>query len=153
MSRTPTTHDRVHAILLVVLAALIALYWVAYFATDLTKPDFVHDSAAATLTAVYLGYEDAFPLPDGFVAATALLAAWALWRGRPSALFWGLASAGGLMFLALIDIEFNLNHGFFAPSALVADPGMALEAAINAGCLGMAVYSALRLWRAHGAGG
>ena len=133
---------RVHAALLIAVAALIALYWLAYFLTDLLAPVFVADPAAATLTAVYFGFENAFPAADAFVAAMALLAAYALRRGDAQAPVYGLLSSGGLAFLGLIDVSFNLEHGFFTQSSLARDPGMALEAAINLGCLGFAAYSA-----------
>jgi len=144
--RVAARNDRIHAALLVLLAVLIGLYWLAYFMTDVTLPEFTHDPAQATLTAVYLGYQDAFPAADGFVALTALIAARQLHRGRATALLMGLVSAGGLAFLALMDILFDLEHGFYAPPMLTSDPGMMLEAAINVGCVGFAFYSARRFW-------
>jgi hypothetical protein len=141
-----TRLDRVHAIVLVLGAALIASYWAAYFLTDWTKPDFVHDPAMARQAAVYLGFEGAFPLPDGFVAVCLLLAGLNLLAGRPAAVAFGLVGAGGLMFLALIDIFFNITQGLYAPALLARDFGMQMEVAINLACLFGAIWTAKRLW-------
>ena len=62
-----------------------------------------------------------------------------------AALF-GLVGAGALLFLALIDIEFNVLHGFYAPERLAGDVGLSLELAINIGCLSFGVFTLLRMW-------
>jgi hypothetical protein len=138
--------DRVHALVLLVSAALIAAYWTAYFLTDWTKPDFVHDPAMAREAAVYLGFEGAFPLPDGFVAVCLLLAGLNLSGGRPAAILFGLVGAGGLMFLALIDIFFNITQRLYAPALLAHDLGMQMEVVINLACLFGAIWTIKRLW-------
>ena len=139
--------DRIHAWLLLVGAALIAAYWLAYFSSDLTRPDFTHDPRMASLTLVYLGFEGAFPLPDGFVAACLALAGVNLLLRRPAAVFFGLVGAGGLMFLALIDIFFNITQGLYAPAILAADAGMKLEVLINIVCVAGAIWTMARLWK------
>jgi hypothetical protein len=67
----------------------IVLYWYAWFlapsvvrARTPTDPDY----------AIYMGYEQAFPLPDLFVAIASLMGVLGLWRLRD----WGFLS----MFLA-----------------------------------------------------
>lgn len=147
MHGPPSTRlDRIHALVLVLGAALIAVYWAAYFLTDWTKPDFVHDPAMARETAVYLGFEGAFPLPDGFVAACLLFAGLNLIVGRPAAIVFGLVGAGGLMFLALIDIFFNITQGLYAPALLVRDLGVQMEVVINLACLLGAIWTIQRMW-------
>ncbi|MEW6596423.1 MAG: hypothetical protein AB1429_02890 [Pseudomonadota bacterium] len=141
-----TRLDRVHALVLVLGAALIAAYWAAYFLTDWTKPDFVHDPAMARQTAVYLGFEGAFPLPDAFVAVCLLLAGLNLSAGRSAAVAFGLVGAGGLMFLALIDIFFNITQGLYAPALLAHDLGMQMEVVINLACLLGAIWTIKRMW-------
>jgi len=152
--RHPGLGDRVHAgVLLFGIAGVICAYWIAFFLTDLTKPDFAHAAAGpalAPLVAVYMGFESAFPLADGFVAITAAIAALYLWAGDPKAVLFGLVSGGGLLFLALIDIYFNVLHGLYMPAMLAADSGMQIEAVINVGCVGVAVWSIWRLWRRTG---
>ncbi len=141
--------DQLHALLLLVGAALILAYWLAYFLTDLTKPDFTHnltDPRLVRLTAVYLGFEGAFPLPDSFVAICLALAGVNLLANKPRAVLFGLVGGGGLMFLALIDIFFNITQGLYAPAMLAADFGMQLEVVINIACLAGAVWTIWRLW-------
>ena len=146
----PSLADRIHAGVLLVGAALIAAYWTCFFLTDWTKPDFVHqvsDPRMVQLTAVYMGYESAFPLPDSFVAISAALAGFYLLAQDARAVLFGLFASGGLMFLALIDIYFNVLHGFYAPAMLAADSGMQIEVAINIVCVVGALWTLVRLWR------
>lgn len=146
-SRSPFI-DRVHAAALLIGAVLICAYWTAFYLSDLTKPDFVHatDPAMVKLTLVYMGFESAFPLPDGFVAVTSALAAIYLIGRDAKAVLFGLLSGGGMVFLALIDIWFNVLHGLYAPAYLARDVGMRMEVAINVACLAGAGWSVWRLW-------
>jgi len=142
--------DRRHAWLLAITALLIAAYWIAYFHTDLTKPDFVlapATAAARTEAAIYLGFESSFPLADGFVALTAAIAALYLVTKDAKSVLFGLISAGGLMFLALIDIFFNCLQGFYTVANILSDSGMQIEIVINVFCVGFAIWSAQRFWR------
>jgi hypothetical protein len=142
--------DRAHATLMLVVApVLVAAYWTLYFRTDLTRPAFVIAPAGADdaqRAAVYLGFEGAFPLPDAFVALAFALGGFYLLARDPKAVLFGLVGAGGMLFLALIDIWFNVAAGLYAPALLAADPGMQAEIAINAACLAGGVWTALRLW-------
>jgi hypothetical protein len=56
-----------------------------------------------------------FPLADGWMAATAILAAVGLWRMRPSGLLFGLVSGGTMVFLGLMDVLFFLHNGLYLP--------------------------------------
>jgi hypothetical protein len=147
-SRAPRL-DRFHAVLLLLAASLTCAYWTAFFLTDWTHPDFAHlpqGVARADLPAGYMVFESAFPLPDAFVAVTLAVAGVYLWGGDPKAVLFGLVGAGGLMFLALIDIWFNVGNGFYRPDVLSRDIGLQIEVAINGGCFGLAVWTVLRLW-------
>jgi hypothetical protein len=135
---------------MLVAAALICTYWAAFFLSDLTKPVFVlHPTGAggAQLAAVYLGFEGAFPLPDGFVAITLALTGFYLIAGDRSAVLFGLVGGGAMLFLGLIDIWFNVGHGFYSSRYLASDVGMQMEAAINIGCVVGPTWSIWRLWR------
>jgi hypothetical protein len=142
--------DRIHAALMLLgAAAPTCLYWVLFFLTDLTRPDFARLPANVVtpdLQAVYLGFESAFPIPDAFTAIMFGVAALYLWAGNPKAVVFGLIASGAMTFLALIDISFNLLHGFYSPVALSSDTGLQMEVAINIGCLGMSMWTAVRLW-------
>ncbi len=141
--------NAVHAALLAAAAGLVCAYWAAFFLTDLTKPAFVLHPLGVDgrrLAAVYMGFEGAFPLADALVAVTLSLTAFYLLAGDRLAVPLGLVSAGAMLFLGLIDIWFNLAHGFYAAQVLARDPGLTLEAAINTACVVGPILSAWRLW-------
>ncbi len=130
-------------------AGFIALYWALFFFTDLTLPNFVKRGAAAAFdlpSQVYLGFERAFPVADGFVAACLFLSGVFLLQRRRVAVVYGLLGAGGLIFLALMDVSFNVEHGLYSPDILRQDPGMILEVGINGLCLFGGAFSATYLW-------
>jgi hypothetical protein len=118
---------------MVVMALGIIAYWAAYF------------GAGAVRTAsdpVYVGFENAFPAADGYMAMCWLAAATLLWRGRASAVAVGIAAGSAMVFLGLMDTLFNLEHGKYA--AMTAE--MAVETAINVVCLTFGPFTMIRLW-------
>jgi hypothetical protein len=133
MSRQPAA-DRTHAAAMVVVALGTIAYWIAYFA------------AGAVQTAsdpVYVGFENAFPAADGYMAACWLAAATLLWRGRAAAIAVGIAAGSAMIFLGLMDTLFNLEHGKY--TAMTAE--MAVETVINVACLTFGPFTIVRLWR------
>jgi hypothetical protein len=149
---TPSTRragDRAHAIALFAAGTLTCLYWVLFFLTDVTRPDFASWPVSARtpeLPAVYDAFESAFPAADAFTGLCLAVAGLYVWAGDRLAALFGLVGSGALLFLALIDIEFNVLHGFYTPERLAGDVGLGLELAINLGCLGFGVFTLLRLW-------
>lgn len=142
--------DRIHAGIMGIGAVLICAYWIAFFLTDATKPAFILNAAQDSpnhLPAVYMGFESAFPVADGFVAIGYSLAAFYLIGRDAKAVLFGLIASGGLLFLALMDIYFNILHGFYAPDRMAGDLGMQIEAAINVACVAGALWTMGRLWR------
>jgi hypothetical protein len=142
--------DRFHAAVFAIGgSALICAYWIAFFHSDLTLPNFVHDMTSPSvvkLATVYMGFESAFPLADLLVAVTSALAAFYLVAQEAKAVLFGLVASGAVGFLAFIDISFNLLHGLYAPAALLNDGGLRMEAIINFSCVAGAVWSIWRLW-------
>ena len=125
----------------------ICAYWIAFFLSDLTKPDFALPGVPDRpdhLAAVYLGFEAAFPVADGFVAICYCLSAFYLVGRDAKAVLFGLVGSGGLLFLAFMDIYFNLLHGLYA--AVATDTGMQIEAGINVLCIVGASWTVWRLW-------
>lgn len=142
--------DRAHAAALFLAGVLTCAYWVLFFLTDVTRPDFAQWPAAAgsaALPAVYDAFESAFPSADAFTGLCLALAGLYLWAQDRLAALYGLVGAGALVFLALIDIQFNVLHGFYAPVRLAQDFGLGLELAINIGCLTFGAFTVIRLWR------
>src|SRR5258705_4428125 len=69
---------RLVVVLLVLAAVLTIAYWAAWYG---------HRSWVASSTdRSYEDFENAFPIADAWLALTAMLAAWSLAKGRPSAL-------------------------------------------------------------------
>jgi hypothetical protein len=126
----------VHAILMLVAALGTAAYWIAYF------------TAGAVRTAgdpVYIGFENAFPLADGYMAACYVTAALLLLRRRVTAVPVGIAAGSAMVFLGAMDTLFNLEHGKYADMT----PEMVVETVINVVCLTFGPYTMVRLWRAR----
>lgn len=120
-------------VLLWLTAIGIVAYWVSYF-TDGT----VHSTAEAC----YHIFERNFPAPDGMIALSAVATAIGLPRAREWSIYTGMTAVGGLLFLALIDIAYNLwNDMYFDMNT-----AMVLESLINVFCLGVAVALTRYLW-------
>ena len=92
--------------------AAITAYWAAWFlAPDLVRargpgdPDYDD----------YIAFEQAFPLPDAFVALALLVGAIGLLKMRDWGLFSMLLGTGGVIFLGLEDLLFDLQHDMFRP--------------------------------------
>ena len=129
---SPSTH--VAAGYLAVVAVLTTLYWIDFFTSGGVH---VRDDA------VYLAFERAFPLADAWMAACSLLGAIGLWRRRSWGLLFGLLAGSAQIFLACMDVLFNLNEGNYA----IASAAMAAEILINVGLLIGAPLLIAFLWR------
>ncbi len=125
---------RVAAGYLLLVAVLTTAYWVDFFTSGA-----VH----ARDDAVYLAFERAFPLADAWMAACSLLGAIGLWRRRPWGLLFGLLAASAQVFLACMDVLFNLNEGNYA----ISSAAMTIEMLINGGLLIGAPWLIAFLWR------
>lgn len=90
----------------------IALYWCAwFFAPSVVQARTPADSDYA----VYVGYEQAFPLPDLFVAVASFIGVLGLWKMRDWGFLSILLAAGGAIFLGLEDLSYDLQHHMFTP--------------------------------------
>jgi hypothetical protein len=122
---------------LLVLGALITLaYWLNYFLAGDVRvlPDYW-----------YGAFEDSFPVADGWMALCMLGAGIGLWRGTPDGSRFGLLAASGLLYLAAMDITFNVEHGLYA--LLPKSGAMLTEAVINATSLGLGLATLFMSWR------
>ncbi len=101
-------------------------YWVIWF--------FVDRSWLATAdTPAYYTFENAFPLADGWMVVTGALAAIALAGRKPAAVLWMLLAGSASVYLAGMDILFDLENGIYRASTGAAN--LAVELFINIGCL------------------
>jgi hypothetical protein len=124
-----------------VLAAFVAMwaYWIIWF--------FVNRAWLATLdTPAYFAFENAFPAADGWLTLCCGLGAWAIWKRRPSGLFWLLAGGSSAIYLGLMDVLFDLENGIYlAPKGDWGSVGT--EVSINLYSLGVGFWAMWFGWR------
>ncbi len=90
----------------------VALYWIAWFAA----PDLIQSrSPSAPDYGIYVAYEQAFPLGDAWLALASLLGAVGLLRRRPWGFLFMLLAGSAAIFLGLMDLLYDLEHGMFVP--------------------------------------
>ncbi len=117
----------VRAWLMILTGAGIILFWIAFFSFNL-----VPENAPAC----YLTFEHSFPPPDGLLALGLIAAGILVLRGRPAGRTLSLVNAGGLLFLGVIDISFNLQNGIYG---LGLDELISM-AAINIWCVAFGAW-------------
>jgi hypothetical protein len=99
----------------------IIAFWIAFFTIGL---------APENAPACYVAYEHSFPLPDA-VLSLGLIAGGVMVLRDENKSVWLLPSAGGLIFLGLVDFAFNVQNSMYTIS--LAD-GI-LNACINLWCV------------------
>lgn len=128
--------DRILGSLLLLGAAVTIAYWLNYFVAGDVRvvPDLW-----------YSAFEDAFPVADGWMTLCLIGAGMGFWRGKRSAPFFGLMAGSALLYLAAMDITFNVEHSLYA---LLPDSGaMVTEAIINVASLALGVTTVAMCWR------
>lgn len=128
--------DRTHAVLMLIVAAGTAAYWLAWFTTGTVQ---------TSAERCYLVFENAFPLADAYMAAAFVAGAVLLRRRRPAAVPVGIAAGSAMTFLGLMDLLYDLEHGKFADMT----PAMAIETGIVLVCLVFGPFTMRRLWAAR----
>ncbi len=96
--------------------------------------------ASETLPSYY-DFENAFPLADGLLTLSLLASSWALWRGRPTSVLFGLLGAGGGFYLFGMDVLYDIEHGIWGKGA-----GGLIELAINVITIVASLFFARWLW-------
>ena len=91
---------------------VLTLYWITWF----TAPELIQSrTPEAPDYQVYVNFEQAFPLADSYLAIAALIGVIGLWRMKS----WGFLSmmlmAGGVIFLGLMDLLYDIQHSMFVP--------------------------------------
>jgi hypothetical protein len=107
-------------------SAATAAYWVVWFGID-------RSWLATANTPAYYAFENAFPLSDGWMAVTAALGAISLQRRSANALLWMLLAGSASLYLAGMDVLFDLENGIYTSGAV---GNVLVELFINGGCLG-----------------
>ena len=109
--KRPTNINIVIGIGIFTVVTMLA-YWFAWF----VAPAVVQARTSADSDyAIYVAYEQAFPLPDAFVTLAALVGVFGLWKMRDWGFLSMLLAAGGAFFLGLEDLLYDLQHNMFVP--------------------------------------
>lgn len=121
--------------LLLITAVVTLAYWINYFSGGDVR---VVDARW------YTAFESSFPAADAWLAATSFLAGVGIWRGKPWGPRAGLLAASALLYLAAMDITFDIENNLYA---LVPDSQpMQFELLINIWSLALGIYTLLACW-------
>ena len=126
---------------LLVLGALVTVaYWLNYFLVGDVRvlPDYW-----------YSAFEDSFPVADGWMALCMFAAGIGVWRNTLRGALMGLMAGSALLYLAAMDITFNVEHGLY--SLLPKSGPMLTEASINLLSLCLGAVTLVFSWRRAGA--
>ena len=114
-------------------------YWVVWFGID-------REILASAHTASYYAFETSFPLADLWMTLAGFAASIALVRRRASALLWCIAAGSISIYLALLDVLFDLENGIYrSPDT----GGVIVEVVINVLTLSMGVVVLIWAWRSR----
>jgi hypothetical protein len=127
---------RTLAVLLLVGALVTAFYWWSYF----TGGDVMVSHARW-----YTAFESSFPVADGWMALCMFAAGIGLWSGRGWGARMGLLAGSALVYLAAMDITFDVENGMYALAA--TNDAMKFEIFINVTTLVLGAWTILASWR------
>lgn len=114
--------------LLIATALGVVYYWVDFYlrgAVNVITEDW------------YIKFERAFPPADLWMSACAIIGAVGLLKGDSYGLLFALIAAGSLIFLALMDITFNIQNKLYRLTSTSSQ--MKFEVFINAWTLGLGI--------------
>jgi len=123
------------AVLLIITALFTIYYWADFYlrgGVQVVKEDW------------YMKFEKSFPIADLWMAACSLLGAVGLLTEEPYGPFFSLLAASSLIFLALMDITFNVENKLYPLVATSSQ--MELELMINLWCLTLGIVLITYLW-------
>jgi hypothetical protein len=130
------TRDRALAALLILSAIVTVLYWINYYSGGDVR---VSDARW------YTAYEGSFPVADGWMAVCLFFAGIGLWMGHPWGARFGLLAGSALLYLAAMDITFDVENGLYSLAAH-SDP-MKFEIVINVWSLALGIATVFVSWR------
>jgi len=131
---------RILSALLVFGALVTVAYWLNYFLFGDVRvlPDYW-----------YSAFEDSFPVADGWMALCMFAAGIGVWHNTLRGALMGLMAGSALLYLAAMDITFNVEHGLYA--LLPKSGPMLTEASINLLSLSLGAVTLVFSWRRAGA--
>ena len=127
---------RALGVCLILTAIVTVAYWADYFTSA---------EVAVVPARWYTAFESSFPAADAWMALCSLLAGLAVWRGGPSAGRLALLASSAMLYLAAMDITFNLENGLY-PLARASN-AMRFEMLINSWSFVLGVVTVASGWR------
>jgi len=122
---------------LLILTALVTIYYWADF--------YLRGAVHVIEDEWYIKFEKSFPVADLWgLCACSLIGAVGLWTGQFYGAFFSLLAAGSMIFLALMDITFNIQNGLYPLIALSNE--MVFELIINLWTLVLGTTLIVYLW-------
>lgn len=125
------------AILELAIAVGIISFWIAFFSVDLVSIDDPH------LEEIYLAFESAFPVADISLSIVLIIGGIGLLKKMPFGFLFSLLGGGSLIFLGLLDVSFNTQHGIY----LLGIGEAILNIFINSLCLGGGIFLIVTIWK------
>ena len=118
----------------------VLLYWITWYAA----PDLIQSrSPSAPDYAIYVNFEQAFPLADGWLALSAWVGVIGLWKMRDWGFLFMLLAGSAAIFLGCMDLLYDLEHSMFAPFT----PEAGIELAIVIAVLALGPLVIILAWR------
>ncbi len=112
--------------LLILTALLTIYYWVDFFR---------HGNVQISKEEWYLKFEKAFPVADFWMAGCSLIGGIGLLTSQSYGFLFALLAASSFIFLALMDITFNVQNQLYR--LIKTSREMLLELVINVWCLAL----------------
>jgi hypothetical protein len=128
--------ERILGTLLVLGAAVTALYWWSFY---------LGGEVRVSEARWYTAFESSFPVADGWMALCMLVAGAGLWLGREWGPRIGLMAGATLLYLAAMDITFDVENGLYALAP--QSSAMMAEVAINVTTVLLGVATLAICWR------
>ena len=125
------------AIMELAIAVGIISFWIAFFSADLVNIDDQH------LEEIYMAFESAFPVADISLSIVLIIGGIGLLKKMPFGFLFSLLGGGSLIFLGLLDVSFNTQHGIY----LLGIGEAILNILINLLCLGGGIFLIVTIWK------
>ncbi len=128
---------KIIAVIELALAVGIISFWITFFSTDLVNISDPH------LKEIYLAFERAFLIPDMYLSLILIMGGIGLLRKMSYGFLFSLLGGASLIFLALLDISFNVQQGIY----LIGIGEAVLNVFINLLCLGAGIILIITIWK------
>jgi hypothetical protein len=133
------TVNRILGILLILGAGVTAFYWWSYFSGG---------GVMVLRERWYTAFESSFPVADSWMALCMLVSGVGFLLRRKFAAPFGLMAGAALLYLAAMDITFDVENGMYALAR--TDDAMKFEMFINAATVALGLATLIVSWRRIG---